>query len=186
MKFFFTIIFFLFSFHAYSQKISDTAKRTKLLQFLYEPINQYKDQLICNEHGKGKDHYSDTSTCRNYQYIRAKKDPLRFSNVYFTEVEFEYNVKKVINNVMYIKSYLTTDSFLTEKQLDVDYLSLYDYFIACFKKKGTKKIYTGNYFTDKTLTWEFSDIRYILDRTDGKTRPDGKRVSSIQIAVQAK
>ena len=137
MKYALIPLFLILSANSFSQLIKDSSKINNLRQFLNEPINKFKDVIICTDAGKQGSYYSDTSTCLSYEYLPAKKNSINIGQVYFSEVFLEFNDAKTINNVQYNKFYISTDSISTEGQLNTDYSLLKKYLVKVKMKLPT-------------------------------------------------
>ena len=77
---------------------------------LGDSIKVLNDLVTCAQASRPHQPYSDTSGCIAYSYLPAQKNPITIGDVGFTHININISRDKRIRSVLYLKTYITTDT----------------------------------------------------------------------------
>ena len=134
--------------------------------FLGQPIERFKDSLICKDAGNEDRPYSKALNCRSY-LVQSSATKVDYGPIRFYGVIVFPDSSGVIRSLSQYKTYLNDSSMSRPKD---DFRALTNHFNNFFESKGSRSTEKSLYSVDEVCTWKKDGIRIVLRWTSFKRR----------------
>jgi hypothetical protein len=164
--------------------IAPAVARTQLQQFdipfLGQPIEKFKDSIICADASRFNKTYENSPGCMSFRLLSADTLLYGFGNIKFATVILSPDSTGRINHISYF-TVGNTDIIIEETEKGFSELSAL--FKSRFPVKAKKTYESSEYEFTRRLTWQINPGKLILSHTSFKKNKKRKKVSILNVDV---
>lgn len=162
MKFFILLFFLITTQQCKSQPQVEPKIRELIPLYMGDSLNKIKNNIFCMEAQWYNQPYSDSSTCRNYQYKPQTKESLTISNVKFLGLIFDIESNKTVRTITLFKTYNQADLRKTKKKSKGEFDNLTIFLNKFLQQLGKNKSVKDDYNIEKQVEWRKDKIVILL------------------------